>query len=434
MVQAVTDLRQMITAKTARVVVIGLGHAGFPEAISFARAGFPVIGYDKDENKVRSINAGSSHLVDVDSGHLRQLLDMGRFRAERSPSVLSEADVVLIAVPTLLTKHKNPDVKAVTQVAEELAGFISRPTLVVLESTVYPGTTEEVIKTAFDRAGLKPDVDYFLACSPSRIDPGNKKWPLTRIPRIVGGLTPRSLDAALGLYCQVMDSVVPASSLMAAEMAKLLENSFRAVNIAFIDQMHMICHQMGLDVWEIIDMASTKPFGFMPFYPGAGPGGECIPVDPFYISWKAREHGFRSQFIDLAGEIMDLIPGFIVHCLYDYLNAQNKALNGAKILLLGAAYKPDVADTNRAPIYQLLPLLERRQARVDYHDPHVAGLRVDGTLRRSIDLNAQEVGSQDAIIILTGHSSVDYELIARHSPLVMDTCNAMAGLKGNIYR
>jgi UDP-N-acetyl-D-glucosamine dehydrogenase len=434
MVKAATDLRHLITTQTARVVMIGLGHAGFPEAVAFAAAGFKVTGYDKDEAKVRSINSGVSHLVDIDDGHLRQLIDQGRFRAEHSPSVLSTADVALIAVPTLLTKNKNPDVRAVTKVADELARFIDGPTLVVLESTGYPGVTEEVVKGALDRAGLRPDVDYFLACSPSRIDPGNKQWPVTRIPKIVAGLTPRSLEMALELYGHVMESLVPAGSLLAAEMAKLLENSFRAVNIAFIDQIHMICHQMGLDVWEVIDLAATKPFGFTPFYPGPGPGGECIPVDPFYISWKAREYGFRSHFIDLAGEIMDITPGFIVRCLYDHLNARRKPLNGSKVLLLGASYKKDVADTNRSPIFALLPRLERRRARVSYHDPHVPDLRVDGSFRHSVDITAELLASQDAVIVLTAHSAVDYGLIARHSSLVMDTRNAMAGLKGNIYR
>lgn len=429
MIEKAEELFKLIENKKARIVIIGMGHVGLPEAVAFAKVGFKVVGYDTDKAKTEALNQGRSHVVDVKSEELKELIKSGRFRADSSPAVLSRAHVKIIAVPTLLTKHKNPDVVAVTSVAHELAHRHRRPALIILESTGPPGVTDEVIKSAFDEKGLKPDTDYWLACSPARIDPGNPEWALADIPKIVGGLTRKSADLTEALYSRMVTSVVRASSPKAAEMTKLLENSFRAVNIAFIDQMHMICYAMGLDIWEIIKLASTKPFGFVPFFPGPGPGGECIPVDPFYVAWKAREHEVRAHFIELAGETMDTIPGFFVRNLSDLLNDKGKPLKGAKVLLLGVAYKKNVEDISRSPAHAIVELLGEHGAKVSYHDPFVPDFRTDGQSLHSVPLNDKVLRRQDAVMVVTDHSNVDYKMVVKSSPLILDARNALAEYK-----
>lgn len=420
------NLNNLIATRQANVCIIGLGHVGLPEAVAFAKSGFNVVGYDINQSKVDAINSGRSHLVDVRSRELHELINSRRFRADTAPKALDWAHVMIIAVPTLLTKHKNPDVRAVRRICAELSRHVKEPKLIILESTGPPGVTEEIVKTALEAEGLTADEDFFLACSPARIDPANKDWPLVSIPKIVGGLTPKSTDMAASLYGQVMRTVVRASSLKAAEMTKLMENSFRAVNIAFVDQMHMICHEMGLDIWEIIELAATKPFGFVPFYPGPGPGGECIPVDPFYVAWKAREYDLRAHFIELAGETMDTIPDFFIHTLADLLSEAGKPLKGAKVLLLGVSYKKNVADVSRSPAYALVKILREHGTEVVYSDPYVPEFKADGERMRSVSLSGKALHRQDAVIIVTDHSNVDYDLIVDNSPLILDTRNALA--------
>lgn len=436
MSQNLSSLSKQISDRTAVICIIGLGHVGLPEALLFAECGFKVIGFDTDAKKVDAINSGESHLADVNDDKLKELLSKGLFRADDSPSVLESADVAIIAVPTLLTRQKNPEIHSVMKAAKSLSNNIGRPTLVILESTGPPGVTEEVVQATLEGQGLELDRDYFLSCSPARIDPGNKEWPLQKIPKIVGGLTQASGDLAESLYRQVMKTVIRASSVKAAEMTKLLENSFRAVNISFVDQLHMICHTMGLDVWEILDLAKTKPFGFVPFYPGPGPGGDCIPVDPFYVAWKAREFEYHARFIELAGEIMDTIPGFFFRCLTNLLSDSGKPLKGSKILIIGVAYKKNVGDVSNSPAHSLVHLLEDREVDFTYYDPFVPKFKTDGTILHSTQLTAEQLQEQDAVIIMTDHSNIDYDLIVDNSKLILDSRNALAGYKNrsNIFR
>ncbi|HEB13261.1 MAG TPA: nucleotide sugar dehydrogenase [Actinobacteria bacterium] len=427
-------LAQRIASKKALVAIVGLGHVGLIEAVTFAKAGFKVTGFDINKDKIRALKRGESSSADVNNQDLKALVNSGDLTLETSPSNLAKADVIIITVPTLLSRHKNPDVNAVWDVARHIVHHAKTPVFVSVESTCYPGATEELFQNLFSKH-FEADRDLFLACAPARIDPGNKEWPLPSIPRIIGGLTPKSLELARSLYDQVVTSIIPASSLKAAEMTKLMENSFRTVNIAFANQMQIICHEMGINVWEIIKLAATKPFGFVPFYPGPGPGGTCIPVDPFYVSWKAREYEYHARFIELAGEVLDEIPGFLLKRLYDMLNGKSKAIENSKILLLGVAYKKDTAEISGAAAHSIVPRLMERGAKVFYHDPYVNKFRTNGTTLNSTKLSKSFLKSLDATIILTDHSQVDYELIVRNNSLILDTRNALADYdSANIHK
>ena len=418
-------LPELIESKEAKIAFIGLGQAGLPAAINLADKGFSVTGCDINGEKLDALRKGVSYSEDVSDDLIQELSDNDKFRVTDSILKLNDSDIYILAVPTFLTKQKTPDVTAVSSVAEQIVKSLKRRALIILESTIYPGATESIIKAQLDNRGLKPDEDYYLAYSPSRIDPGNENWPISKIPRIVGGLTKESLDVSLELYSMLSDQVVPATSIATAEMTKLYENSFRAINIAFVDKMHMICRAFDLDVWEIVDLASSKPFGFVPFSPGPGIGGECIPIVPLFTAWKAREYGLRASFIELASEIIDMMPNYFTEYLIDLLNNDGKSMKNANILLLGLAYKSDMADIRKSPAIDILKLLEDRGANVSYFDPFVPRYKENGQTLNSTNLDPETLKNMDAVIITTAHSKVDYEMVVENSKLILDTRNAL---------
>jgi len=420
-----SSLRAGLQPKQTPVAVIGLGQSGLPTAATLAQAGFRVTGYDIDESKVKSLNRGESYLEDVEQSDLSRLVDQGNFRAKNSFATLNGAKIIIIAVPTFITKQGTPDLKAVKAVTDDIVGFINEPKLIILESTVYPGATEEIIKQALDAAGLKLDEDYLLAYSPSRIDPGNSNWPITKIPKIVAGASKESLSAAEEFYSSFIDKVIPAGSIKAAETTKLFENSYRAVNIAFVDAMKIFCEAMDIDIWEIIDLASSKPFGFVPFYPGPGIGGECIPVVPLYLAWKAKEYGIRADFIEVASQIIDMMPTHFTNQLCGLLNKEGKTLKNSKILILGVAYKSGMSDTRKSPAKKIIRQLIETGAKVSYSDPYVPSFSSSGYQLKSSKLNAGLIKKQDAVVIVTEHPNIDYKMVADNSRLVLDTRNAL---------
>jgi UDP-N-acetyl-D-glucosamine dehydrogenase len=424
-----------IRAKQAKVGVIGLGYVGLPLAVEFARHGFDVTGFDIDERKTRRINAGESYIPDVSAADLGAAVERGTLRATSDMSQLGEMDVIDIAVPTPLRKTKDPDLSYVVQAVEACAATLKRGQLVILESTTYPGTTDEVVQPMLEAKGLKADVDFFLAFSPERVDPGNQQFNTRNIPKIVGGAGPASTEVAAALYASAVERVVQVSSTRVAEMVKLLENTFRAVNIGLVNEIALMSHKMDIDVWEVIDAAKTKPFGFMPFYPGPGLGGHCIPIDPFYLSWKARQNGFECRFIELAGHINSSMPQYVVERVADALNTVRKPINGSKVHLVGVAYKRDVNDMRESPALDVLELLAKRGAEISYSDPWVPQLTHDGKTMSSVDLAAALEGRPDCAVICTDHSSFDYEALLASGTLVVDTRNALKQHQGsNIFR
>jgi UDP-N-acetyl-D-glucosamine dehydrogenase len=417
------DLLKRIESREARIAVIGLGYVGLPLAVEFARAGFSVVGLDVDAEKTAALNAGCSHIPDVPSVELKSVVDSGKFRATTQQRDLADADVIDICVPTPLRKTRDPDLSYVVKAIEATAANLRRGQLVILESTTYPGTTEEVAQPALEAAGLKTGHDFFLAFSPERVDPGNKAFTTRNIPKVVGGVDETSTALAVALYSQIVEKVIPVGSTRVAEMVKLLENTFRAVNIGLVNEIALMCHRMDIDVWEVIDAASTKPFGFMPFYPGPGLGGHCIPIDPFYLSWKARQSGFECRFIELAGHVNGSMPEFVVERITDALNSAHKSINGSKIHMLGVAYKRDVGDVRESPALDILDLLHRRGAVLSYTDPFVPHIPCGGAMLESV-WPPREV---DCGVICTNHSSFDYDEIVRRIPLIVDTRNALRG-------
>jgi len=420
------QLMELIRNKEARVGVIGLGQAGLPCAMLLANQGYKVTGFDIDRAKVDMLSKGKSYLDDVTNDELAKLIKTKRFQAKDSMATLGSTDVKLISVPTLLTNQEEPDLSAVEAVSKKIVKYLSKPSLILVESTVYPGATEAIVKKQLDDNGFKLGKDYFLAYSPSRIDPGNKEWRLRKVPKLVGGFTDDCLDLATALYKDVVAEVIQASSIKIAETTKLFENSFRAVNIAFVDRFRAVCQAMDMNIWEIIELAKTKPYGFTPFYPGPGVGGDCIPIDPLYVAWKAREHGMRANFIELAQKIIDTMPRQVVGRLYDLLNENRKSINNSKILLIGAAFKKDNSSTKNSPIEPIIDLLSQRKAKISFHDPYVNNLNVNGFEMKSTALNARTLKNQDAVLVITDHSNIDYGLIAKESKLVYDTRNALA--------
>ena len=415
---------------TARVGIIGLGYVGLPLAEAFARAGFLVTGFDIDDGKVRLLNEGRTYIKHIPAERIAAIVSEGKFRASADFSDIAAMDAILICVPTPLTRFREPDLKFVVSTGEAIAPHLRPGQLVVLESTTWPGTTAEVLKPILEAGGLQSARDFFLAYSPEREDPGNPDYGTTAIPKVVGGDGEVALRLAATLYGQVVGNIVPVSSAATAEAVKLTENIFRAVNIALVNELKLVYDRMGIDVWEVIDAAKTKPFGYMPFYPGPGLGGHCIPIDPFYLTWKAREYGLSTRFIELAGEINTDMPRHVVRCLADALDARaGKGLNGARILLVGLAYKKNVDDTRESPALTIIELLEEKGATVDYYDPHVAEIpmtREHTPLagRRSVAWNPQVLESCDAAFICTDHDEVDYAELVAHSRLVVDTRNA----------
>jgi UDP-N-acetyl-D-glucosamine dehydrogenase len=428
------ELLKKIESKQAKLGVIGLGYVGLPLAVEFARAGFGVIGYDVDERKVAELMAGRSYIPDVSSEHLAAVVKNGKFVATTDSTRLGEVDIIDICVPTPLRKTKDPDMTYVVQAVEATAEVLKKGQLIILESTTYPGTTVEVVQPSLAAKGFKPGVDFYLAFSPERVDPGNPQFQTKNIPKVVGGINEDSTRAAVAFYSQVMDKVVPVSSPSVAEMVKLLENTFRAVNIGLVNELALMCHRMSLDVWEVIDAAKTKPFGFMPFYPGPGLGGHCIPIDPHYLSWKARQYNFEARFIELAGVINSGMPEFVVHRVADALNSQKKALNGSRVHVIGVAYKRDVNDLRESPALEILELLDKAGAIVSYTDPYFPNFKHGHLDLKSVDEKAMH-GNVDCGVIVTDHKLFDYQAMVKNFTLLVDTRNALKGVNAaNIFR
>jgi UDP-N-acetyl-D-glucosamine dehydrogenase len=427
-------LEEQIGARTARVGVIGLGYVGLPLAVEFAKAGFDVTGFDVDASKVAAVNEGRSYILDVAGADVAERVRAGRLRATTGTSALADMDVVDICVPTPLRKTKDPDMSYVVSAAEEIVRHLRPGMLIVLESTTYPGTTAEVLQPMFEAGGLKAGEDFFLAFSPERVDPANEKYTTRNTPKVVGGTTAACAAVAASLYRAAVDTVVPVSSTQVAEMVKLLENTFRAVNIGLVNEIALMCHRMGIDVWEVIEAAKTKPFGFMPFYPGPGLGGHCIPIDPFYLSWKARQSGFECRFIELAGHVNGSMPGFVVERIGEALNTRKKAINGSRIHVFGVAYKKDVSDLRESPALDVLDLLHRRGARLSYTDPYVPALEHAAIALTSIP-QEQLANGIDCAVVCTDHRAFDYASMPSRFPLVVDTRNALKGVAAdNVFR
>ncbi|MEA3247685.1 MAG: nucleotide sugar dehydrogenase [Gemmatimonadota bacterium] len=412
--------------RTATTAVIGLGYVGLPLAMELAEAGFHVIGYDVSEAVVRGLMRGESHVQDVPAKRVAKYVKAGRFEATTVEARLADADTVSIAVPTPLAKTRDPDMSYVIAAAEAVARHARAGMLVVLESTTYPGTTRDVLQPRLEARGLTLGTDVFLAFSPERVDPGNPTWNTKNTPKVLGGVTPACTEVATALYESCIERVVPVSSPEAAELVKLLENTFRSVNIGLVNEMAIICDRLGVDVWEVIEAASTKPFGFMRFAPGPGIGGHCIPLDPHYLAWKMRTLNYKTRFIDLASEVNSAMPDVVVRKVADALNDERKALRGSRVLVLGVAYKRDIDDIRESPALDVIRLLEERGAEVSYHDPHVASFREDGHERASIPLTDGLLGRVDAVVVVTDHSTIDWARVAAKASLVIDTRNVLA--------
>jgi UDP-N-acetyl-D-glucosamine dehydrogenase len=428
------ELIGKITNKQAHVGVIGLGYVGLPLLVEFASKGFSSTGFEVDETKAMRINEGHSYIGDVAATRLHEMVKSGRLRATTDFNHLSDCDVIIICVPTPLRKTKEPDVSYILAAAEEIKQRLRRGQLIILESTTYPGTTDEVLLPMFEETGLKLDTDFLLAFSPERVDPGNPQFMTHNIPKVVGGVTPDSTMVAAHLYSQIVNDVHAVTSARVAEAAKLLENTFRAVNIGMANEMARLCYALNIDTWEVIRAAATKPFGFMAFYPGPGIGGHCIPLDPHYLSWKARQHGFDSRFISLAEEVNSRMPEHVVQLVSDGLNDEQKAVKGSNVLLLGVAYKRDVDDVRESPALSIIDRLRAKGANVRYHDPFVKELRFDdahieasGEPLSSVALTDEELGAADCLIIVTDHSEIDYKRVCSVAPLIVDTRNALNG-------
>src|SRR2546430_9330418 len=421
--------------KSVSVAVVGLGYVGLPLSLQFARSGVRVLGLDIDRAKVESLNQGQSYIKHISSDTVMEAVKANRFFASNDFSRIKEVEAVIICVPTPLNKNREPDITFIIETGKAIAPHLMRGILVVLESTTYPGTTDEDLRGVLEAgSGLKAGVDFHLAFSPEREDPGNPDSKVAAIPKVVGGYTPACLERAKALYARSIKSVVPVSSCRVAEATKLLENTFRGVNIALVNELKVVYTAMGIDVWEVINAAKTKPFGFMPFYPGPGLGGHCIPIDPFYLTWKAREYGQNTRFIELAGEINTSMPEYVIQRLTDALNAQRKAVNGAKVLILGLSYKPDVDDDRESPSYLLMDLLKGKGADVAYYDPHVPVIRPSREHShwagaRSVVWNKDTLLGFDAVLIATNHQAINYQEMADWAQCIVDTRNAMAEIK-----
>ena len=428
------ELIGLIKEKRARVGVIGLGYVGLPLATEFASRGFNATGFEVDQSKADRINAGESYIGDVASQAIKDAVSAGRISATTDFDQLKECDAIIICVPTPLRKTKEPDISFIMAAAEEIKKRLRRGQLIILESTTYPGTTNEVLLPMLQETGLNLDEDFLLAFSPERVDPGNPDFQTHNIPKVVGGVTDDSTAAAAYLYSQIVRDVHSVSSARVAEAAKLLENTFRAVNIGMANEMARLCYALNIDTWEVIRAAATKPFGFMPFYPGPGIGGHCIPLDPHYLSWKARQHGFDSRFIGLAEEVNSRMPEHVVQLVSDGLNDDRKAMNGARILMLGVAYKKDIDDVRESPALSIIDRLRSKGCEVRYHDPFVSHVNFDdahtegsGAPLSSVELSDDEIQSADCVVIVTNHSQIDYGRITELAPLVVDTRNALNG-------
>ena len=419
------ELRRRVRDRSAKVGIVGLGYVGLPLAIEMAKEGYRVTGIDLSKEKVNSINDGISYIPDIPNETVAAFVAGDRLRATQSLAAVTDLDTINICVPTPLRKNKDPELSYVIAAVEVIGKHIQPGQLIILESTTYPGTTREVVLPILEESGLRAGTDFFLAYSPERVDPGNSTYHTRNIPKVVGGVTPRCAETAVLFYRQFIDDVISVSSTDCAEMVKLLENTFRSVNIALANEMALTCHSFGINVWEVIEAAKSKPFGFMPFYPGPGLGGHCIPVDPYYLTWKARMKGCEPRLIELAGHINSQMPAFVIRGINDALNEKRKCLNGAKILALGVAYKRDTNDVRESPALQILTGLDDKGAVVHYTDPYIQTIIVNDKAMNSLALTSELLESMDLVAILTDHSAFDYAMVAQHSPLVFDTRNAM---------
>jgi UDP-N-acetyl-D-glucosamine dehydrogenase len=425
-------LVQQITEKNAVIGVIGLGYVGLPLIVEFCLKGYRGIGFEVDGKKAASINAGSSYIVDVSSENVQRCVSEGKLTATTDFSELSKCDVIIICVPTPLRKTKDPDMSYIISAGEEIQKHMRKGQLIILESTTYPGTTDEVLQPMLEEGGYKLDEDFLLAFSPERVDPGNPQFQTHNIPKVVGGVSDDSTEAAALLYRQIVNEVHPVSSARVAEACKLWENTFRAINIGMANEMARLCNTLGIDTWEVVRAAATKPFGFMPFYPGPGIGGHCIPLDPHYLSWKARQHGFDSQFISLAEQVNSGMPAYVVKLVATALNDVKKAVNGSKVLVLGVAYKRDIDDMRESPALSIIDLLRARGADVFYHDPFVPEVTFDHAYTigeaeplYNTELTDELISGSDCVVICTEHSTVDYKRVCELAPLIVDTRNAL---------
>jgi UDP-N-acetyl-D-glucosamine dehydrogenase len=424
------DLLNKISTRSARIGVIGLGYVGLPLVVEFARGGFESIGFEVDARKADAINRGESYIPDVPTEHVANLVAGKKLSATTDFTKLKEQDIIIICVPTPLRKTKDPDVSYILSAAEKIQATLRPGQLIILESTTYPGTTDEVLRPMFDETGLKLDEDYFLAFSPERVDPGNEKFNTRNIPKVVGGVTLASGEVAGAAYSHIVEKVHCTSSARVAEACKLLENTFRAVNIGLVNELAQLCHTLGIDTWEVIGAAATKPFGFMPFYPGPGIGGHCIPLDPHYLSWKARMHGFEARFISLAEEVNSRMPEHVVELVTKGLNQHRKAVNGSRVLIMGVAYKRDIDDMRESPALAIIEKLQKLGAVVSYHDPYVPEIHLEANdeQMRGIGLSNEVVSGADCVVIVTDHRKIDYAWLVQHSYLIIDTRNATRGL------
>ncbi|MBN2370900.1 MAG: nucleotide sugar dehydrogenase [Vicinamibacteria bacterium] len=424
------SLESKIKDGTAVVGTVGLGYVGLPLSVEFAKAGLQVVGFDLSSDKVTGVNRGVSHIADVPSESVAALVRSGKLRATTDFDALGECDVAVICVPTPLGKTKDPDLSMVVDATKRVANRLHAEQLVVLESTTYPGTTEELLLPMLNERGLAVGRDYYLAFSPERVDPGNQRFNTRNTPKIIGGITPNCTRVALSLYRRAVEQVIPVSSTSTAEMVKLLENTFRSVNIGLVNEMALMCERLGVDVWEVIDAAATKPFGFMPFYPGPGLGGHCIPIDPLYLSWKLKTLNYRARFIELAGEINSAMPEYVCRRVTDVLNERRRSVKGSRILILGVTYKRDIDDVRESPALDILRILDQRGAEVSYNDPHISELKLDGLSLVSVDL-LPGVQKADIVVIVSDHSAYPYRRIVEEASAIVDTRNATRGLNSH---
>jgi UDP-N-acetyl-D-glucosamine dehydrogenase len=422
-------LEDKIRARTARVGIVGLGYVGLPLAVEFAKAGFTVTGIDVSDDKTRRVNAGESYIGDIDSATLAGLVKSGKLQATTDFSAVLELDTINICVPTPLRKTKDPDMSFIVSACQEIATNFHPGTLVILESTTYPGTTNEVVLPMLEKSGLEVGKDFFLCFSPERVDPGNPKFQTNNIPKVVGGVTESCTAMGRLFYSQALQTVVPVSSTQVAEMVKLLENTFRMINIGLVNEIAMMCDRIGINVWEVIDAAATKPFGFMPFYPGPGLGGHCIPIDPFYLSWKTKQAGIEARFIELAGYINGQMPHFVMDKVQNALNDAGKPVKGSRVHVMGVAYKRDIDDMRESPALDIILLLAKRGAKISYSDPHVPTLHLDGL---TLEATPQEAAADaDCVVIITDHKAFDYNALVDRAQLIVDSRNALKGLQSS---
>jgi UDP-N-acetyl-D-glucosamine dehydrogenase len=423
------EFEGLIQNKEAKIGIVGLGYVGLPLLLEFAKSGFTVTGIDIDTQKVKLLEKGKSYIQDVSDKELNPFIEMKRINPTSSFEVIERLDAVIICVPTPLVKTKDPDLSHVVSAAKEIKKWLGKGQLIILESTTYPGTTEEIVLPILSEKGKKVGRDFFLAFSPERVDPPNQEFQIQNTPKIVGGVTPFCTKLATQLYQSIVKKVIPVSSTMVAEMVKLLENTFRSVNIALVNEVALLSNKLGIDVWEVIDAAATKPFGFMPFHPGPGIGGHCIPVDPFYLSWKAKQNGFEARFIELAGKINGSMPEHVVNKITESLNDRSKSVRNSKLLVLGVAYKKDIDDIRESPALDILALLFKLGANLSYHDPYVPSLNVVNQILSSVNISKNPIKNYDCVIIVTNHSSFDYEMVVKESQLIIDTRNALKGFR-----